>query len=369
MDFEIEFFPVGDASKAGDAIVIRYGQFGRYEIMVIDGGTDASGEAIVEHIRDVYGEGVVVSHVVSTHPDSDHACGLRHVLRELRVANLWLHGLWYHARDAVAYFSDKRWTAEGLAQSIRREYPVIEELISIAQEKRVAIHEPFQGETIGPFTVLSPNRVTYQHLLPQFRKTPDPDVDYLKARNIWIGQPKVPGILAALVERAQSWVREDWDNERLREGAVTAAENESSTVLFGRFGNTNVLLTADAGINALTWAKNYGQQNGIDVRTANLIQIPHHGSRSNVTPSLLNALVGLKLPRNSPETKFGVASVPKDDEKHPRKMVINAFRRRGVAVHKTQGIKFRFHSGTMPARPDERQAEAFGFFDSVEDYD
>ena len=55
MDFEIEFFPVGEASKAGDAIVVRYGSGGFYEVMVIDGGTEDSGIAIVKHVQQQYG--------------------------------------------------------------------------------------------------------------------------------------------------------------------------------------------------------------------------------------------------------------------------------------------------------------------------
>ena len=66
--------------------------------------------------------------------------------------------------------------------------------------------------------------------------------------------------------------------------------------------------------------------------------------------------------------KKAIVSAPKDDEKHPRKMVLNAFTRRGAGVHSTQGIKFRYHSG-MPARLNETDAQVFGFFDKVEAYD
>src|SRR5262245_50473120 len=87
MGYEIEFFPVGDASKAGDAITVRYGEPPNYSVVIIDGGTDASGEAIVDHVRAVYGN-VLHIDVINTHPDADHSCGLRHVLRELPVRQL-----------------------------------------------------------------------------------------------------------------------------------------------------------------------------------------------------------------------------------------------------------------------------------------
>jgi hypothetical protein len=73
LNFEIEFHPVGDASRAGDAISVRYGTEGSYKALIIDGGTDDSGEAVVRHVKSVYGDHTIVSDVISTHPDSDHA--------------------------------------------------------------------------------------------------------------------------------------------------------------------------------------------------------------------------------------------------------------------------------------------------------
>lgn len=38
MKCEIEFLPVGSASKAGDAIVVRYGEPDDFRLMLVDGG-------------------------------------------------------------------------------------------------------------------------------------------------------------------------------------------------------------------------------------------------------------------------------------------------------------------------------------------
>src|SRR5687768_2696766 len=97
MDYEIEFFPVGDASRAGDAITVRYFDGTEFRVIVVDGGTDASGQAVVDHIRRYYGPNTVVDEVISTHPDTDHSCGLRTVLQQLPVRRLWVHGLWHHS--------------------------------------------------------------------------------------------------------------------------------------------------------------------------------------------------------------------------------------------------------------------------------
>jgi beta-lactamase superfamily II metal-dependent hydrolase len=371
MGMEIEFFAVGEGSAAGDAITCRYtDQQGYYRVMVIDGGTDASGQDIVDHIKTIYGPDTVVSDVVSTHPDTDHSCGLRAVLRELPVERLWIHGLWWHAPEIVHMFSDPRWTADGLAKAIRDRYPVVQELMELAAGQGAAILEPFAGEQIGPFTVLSPSREVYQHLIPQFRKTPDADTDYLREQGIWLGTPK-GGVWNALLEKAgeitESWVAESWYHERLKEGGVTAAENESSIVLLGEFDGIRVLLTGDAGINALNWACDYADYFGLPRNNLKVIQVPQHGSRRNVSPQILDRLLGPILVEGSPSTTYAIASVPKDEAKHPRKMVTNAFLRRGAAVSVTRGEKARLHAH-MPARGNEGPLNVLPFYTQVEDY-
>ncbi len=370
-DYEVEFHPVGDASKAGDAISIRYTYGQGHGIIVVDGGTDDSGKALVDHIKQYYGEGAVITHAVSTHPDSDHACGLRAILKNFKVQNLWVHGLWHHAEELRPFFKDKRWTALGLATSIRESYPVIEELMTLAAEQGTTIYEPFQGATIGPFTVLSPSRYAYLRLVPQFRKTPEVDLDAIRNDQMFLEGARKISVLDMLLEKAAKaieWIDEQWDIELLREGATTAAENESSTILFGQFGDRSVLLTADAGVNALRWAQDFADAKGLDWSSLVLIQVPHHGSRSNVTPSTLNRLLGSKVADASVFRGTAIASVPRDDEKHPRKMVVNAFKRRGWTVYKTQGVYFRKFSSGYP-RAGEVSATPFDWFAKVEQYD
>jgi glyoxylase-like metal-dependent hydrolase (beta-lactamase superfamily II) len=77
MNCEIEFLPVGDSRKPGDAIVVRYGDVNAWKLMVIDRGNLGSGKAIVSHIRSNFGYNAVVAHAVVTHSDADHASGMR----------------------------------------------------------------------------------------------------------------------------------------------------------------------------------------------------------------------------------------------------------------------------------------------------
>ena len=61
MNFEIEFLPVGNGDTSGDAIVVRYGENNDYKVMVVDGGTKESGEALVTHIQTHYNTNYVVA--------------------------------------------------------------------------------------------------------------------------------------------------------------------------------------------------------------------------------------------------------------------------------------------------------------------
>ena len=102
MGYEIDFLPVGEGEKSGDAIAIRFGNLhGKREeqkVIVVDGGFKESGEELVEHIKKHYNTDTV-DLVISTHPDSDHSSGLEIVLDKLKVNHLWMHKPWEHADE------------------------------------------------------------------------------------------------------------------------------------------------------------------------------------------------------------------------------------------------------------------------------
>lgn len=371
MKCEVEFLAVGDKSQAGDCIVVRYGEIDNYKIMIVDGGTAETGENLVAHLKKYFGDGVSIEDVVLTHSDADHASGLRELLKQVPVKKLWLHIPWTLSEEAISLFKDKRWTPDGLSESIKREYPIIDELLQIAISVGCEIYYPFQGSQIGPFTILSPKKETYLYLLPQFEKTPDPDQALIEASSMWIGKESTnifEKLFSAATEKLQGWIEESWENERLKDGGVTSASNESSVVMFadideqGRF-----LLTGDAGVNALTWSANYARLRGFTLKSFNFIQIPHHGSRRNVGPSILNEIVG-PIQLRGTETSVAFVSAPASDEKHPRKIVLNAFMRRGSKVIGTQGSN-KIHWGGFTPRSDYSNAESLPFSNTVEDYD
>jgi len=343
---EIDFLQVGDGERSGDAIALRYGDLtSGYEVMIIDGGNKASGEELVRHVQGIYGT-FTVQHVVNTHPDGDHSSGLTEVLNNLDVKNLWMHRPWNYAAGLLDHFRDPRFTAGGLEARIRDALDAAHELERIAIGKKIPIHEPFQGSAIGPFVVLSPERDWYlKELVPNFSRTPD-------AKRPAVG---VLGQFAQAVGDAAMWVAEAMDIETLDETGETSAQNESSVVMYGNFGGNGVLLTADSGRQGLTRAILYGRVVGMSLKGLNCLQVPHHGSRRNVSPAVLNEIT----------SQFALISVAPKSTTHPRRKVTNALKRRGARVYKTNGGLLN-HAINWPRRAGLSDAPELPFYDRVE---
>jgi beta-lactamase superfamily II metal-dependent hydrolase len=359
---------VGDASRAGDAIIVRYGEPDAYSLMLVDGGNLETGETVVEHLRKHFGANVKLDHVVLTHADADHASGLREVLKAIPVAKLWMFVPWFHAAGALNLFKKKDWTVDSLQSAIKKEYDILSEIVDLAHRKGTTVLCPEQGEKIGPFAVLSPHKAIYTHLMPQFEKTPEPDQAQLENLNIWVGKATaITKFLDSLKAKVEKWTTETWAREKLKDGGQTGASNESSVVLYANLEKQRVLLTGDAGIHALSWAHDYAMANNLPLQNFNFVQIPHHGSRRNVGPTVLNALIGPIQPEGTLNGSAFV-SAPKDDERHPRKIVLNAFMRRGYKVVATQGTN-KIHYGGFPKRDGYVTADLVEFSTSVEEYD
>jgi len=323
MGYEVDFLPVGNSN--GDAICIRYGTDATgYTIHVVDGGYADTGQAVVDHIRQYYGAPGFVDHVVLSHADQDHASGLMTVMERCTVGALWMNRPWLYAAEIIDNFH-ANYTVQGLWKTIREAYPLLVELERIAISKGVPIYEVFAGTQIGAFTVLAPTRQRYLALIPELDRTPTSYADAKKTT----GQ-----ILAEALRKAVKWV-ESWWAENLDENPPpVSASNETSLVQLGMIDGRTILLTADVGPVGLTEAANVAAHYGV-LSPPNVVQIPHHGSRRNVTPTVLNRWLG---PPVAEGTNRGTAfcSVGLNKPEYPRHRVKNAFLRRGYGVIATR---------------------------------
>ena len=331
MAFEVDFLPVGTKASSGDAIAIRYGNpsFGRI-IHVVDGGYADTAPGLIEHVRNVYGSSTV-QNVVLTHADGDHAAGLVEVMRTLDVGTLWMNRPWLYAAEIIHHFHGN-WTVSGLTRYLREQYPTLVELETIAVSRGISVREAFQGTKIGEFTVLAPSRSRYLQLLPDFGKTPERKTTVAADRG---------GILMELMTKAARatlrWVSESWTGETLSERPEpTTASNESSVVQMAVIDGHQLVLTGDVGPVGLHEAANFAELL-YGCLTPFFIQVPHHGSRRNVTPSALNRWLGPIKGPGSARNGYAFCSAARLDEDHPRKKVLNAFMRRGYPVDVTNG--------------------------------
>ncbi|PKN30964.1 MAG: MBL fold hydrolase [Deltaproteobacteria bacterium HGW-Deltaproteobacteria-21] len=335
MGFEVDFLPVGDESKGGDAIALRYGNLNGsrndFKVAIIDGGFAETGGEIVEHIKEFYGTSKVDT-VVSTHPDNDHLGGLATVLEKMVVGELWMHLPWNHTKDVACIFKDGRVTDNSVREDLRESLDAACALERLARKKNIPIREPFTGvcDLDGSLCVVGPTLEFYESLLPGFQGTPEPR------------ESRALGILARVAAKADEVIKrvlENWNFETLTDDGETSAENNTSVILLLRSDEKNLLFTADAGIPALTKAADILDTSGYDYTKYSFVQVPHHGSQRNVGPTILNRLLGPKL-KEPEKQKSSFASVPKEGEpKHPAKKVTNAFLRRGAPVHVTGGAK------------------------------
>ncbi len=361
MGYEVDFLAVGDGEKSGDAIALRFGNlYGRRNeqmVVVIDGGYRESGEKLVEHIWHYY-QTDRVDLAVSTHPDGDHACGLQVVLEYLEVDCLWMHQPWNHTKDIAWLFKDGRVTDYSVSKSLRESLEAAYRLEKLAKSKGIPIIEPFYGlkDASGYLRVLGPTQEFYENQLPYFRGTPEPRED--------------TSLFAELVAGTGKFVKmilESWNYETLDNDGETSAENDSSTILLLTIGNQSLLFTADAGIPALTEVVNRLDWEGFDFSRLEFVQIPHHGSRRNVGPLLLNRLLGSPTSRRGllSKTSF-VSTAKKGAPKHPSKKVTNAFQRRGFEVHATQGTNTSY-SYNAPPRNGWTASMPLQFYTQVEE--
>jgi hypothetical protein len=360
--YEIDFLAVGEKSKSGDAILFRYKEDNKYVVILIDGGHKESegvktSDLILKHMRKYYfpcgtsDADMTIDHIICSHPDSDHVGGLPEIMETCKVGTLWIN----NPRDYVAYNnlsndSDTNCFSKNDADTVSY-------LIKVAEQKDVAVNACLQGTRIGPFVVASPDASFYRDLVSG-------DLNR---------QGKEKSSFKSVLVRVASWIAAVWNKDELKEFPATSVCNESSVVLYGSLINNKekILMTADAGIEALSRAYDYiNDYCDFESGSLTFIQMPHHGSRHNVNVEVLDKLLGVKIAENSdPRRGILIASVAKEATNYPKKSVLNAFITRGYKCCSTHGKTMWYHEGDMPDRKDFSTADALNYSSQVEAID
>lgn len=355
MGIEIDFLPVGEESKSGDAIAFRYGNLhgsrSEQTVAVVDGGFSDNGEDLARLLADHYGTNHVDIAIV-THPDQDHVSGLKTLLDKVTIGELWMHLPWNHSSE-MAVAQKSAYARERLSDIAKASLQGAQDLESIARAKGIPIVEPFTGlaSRDGVVTIVGPSTSYYEEILP--------DVETYK------GDAAIAAFLKAAVEATTSWLDESLHIETLTDLGGTSPINNTSAITLIKLGDDRYLLTGDAGMPALEQALDSMEADGFMAGAAKFVQVPHHGSRRNVGPTVLNRLLGEKGQSETHSVAF--VSVAKNGApKHPSKKVTNAFRRRGYDVKQTAGQAWR-HQKDAPQRAGYSPGPSVPFHDKVED--
>ena len=375
MAYEVDFIGVGERSKKdADAICLRWlDSYGQYKVAVYDTGFQVHGEELVAHLNKYYfddqynrkrRDDKIINCVIISHSDQDHVSGTEEIFKNFLVERLYMNRPWLYVDELYSKIDDKRITKESLERRLKENFNYIAEVENWAIYYGVPINEVFNPTLIeDKFVVLSPSKDFYLDLLVESNKTPLEE----SSANIGMGRVLVSGLLGKFLRQVKNLV-ESWFGEELREDVSTSAENETSVVLLG-IDEECFLLTGDSGIRGLRKAIDYADILGFSLKNiVKFYQMPHHGGRHNVSPSILNDLIGNIVAENAERDKVAFVSVAKDSN-HPLQMVVNAFVRRGVKTYKTNGDTIHHHSGNMPDRDGWECLEKLKFSEQVEEWD
>lgn len=331
---ELDFLAV-ETGKSGDAVAVRYSVDGRVAVHVVDGGYLDTGTQIVEHLKTHYNTSHV-DHVVLTHPDQDHANGLRKVLEQCTVGRLWMNRPWLYAEELIDRFETYN-SVDALRSRLKNIYAASAALEDLADEHGIPISAPFQGVSVGAFKVLAPTKNRYLDLIVASGKTPDAVKEGLVASS-------VEGF-AKFLKADTEFIKSKWGDEYFPVSG-TSSENEMSVIQYAQLSGGRILLTGDAGRDGLNEAADYSPYAGLELPGIWAFQVPHHGGRHNVSTAVLDRWLGPKL--SSPPTGTtwnALCSSAKADLDHPRKSVIRAMLHRGGHFAATEGRSLCLASG------------------------
>ncbi len=308
---EIDMLSLGNA----DCILVSFYNGASVHRVLIDGGNKGDAPTIRAFLRGL--NITKIDDILSTHLHDDHSGGLIDILADntLTFGKFWCHVPHWHVENKNM---DKVWAAlksagtSDEATNIRKSLETVATLYNIAKDRGIPHEEPFKGKLIGNLVVCSPAEEFYNGLAVEMT-----DVEKIRAEDAAQVRYDEQTTLEEIIYKGI--FGDALAGSSLLSDPHTPPENESSAVTAAAQGGKTFLFTADAGTCALSNALRDYQIAGL-----HWMQIPHHGSRRNLTESLIETF--------APNVAF-VSAVGND--KHPRKAVVNAFKKLGASVYST----------------------------------
>lgn len=331
MDFVIDFVYVGD----GDGIIIWGRNPNEFDIVLfLDGGNQGFGSKIVAHYKEWIKPYLYENRrigFINSHPHADHINGLIELVKELGEEMTW--GIY---NDPVKFITEE--LKENIKQSaLRNEDADIDHLYKSFQkvqelndlcvqfniEKKEALSDAFKFNEIK---IVSPSRAFYTSKVQLFT-----NIDFLKS----VDYSKSFNEVFENIEALKPCEVVDEKND-------ASPENLSATVIeLIDSNNKRYLLTSDAGVESFNDMEN----NGFTTENLVIVQLPHHGSRRNISTNWIGKF--------DPEM-FLISA--EGNKKHPRKAVLSCIKKNLpncniYSTHKNKGtLSYTTKEGVFPNR-------------------
>lgn len=354
MAFEIDLLPVGSEKKSGDCIAFRYGDLEAGKklqtVVVVDGGYASTwADTLKPHLKKYYNceyEGKIhVDLVILSHTDMDHVSGLVEMAKDkdVEIGKIMMHEPWYEL--SPTWFKDGRITKQSLKERIGDAFEKALQLSDLTPKADKLSLTPYRHEINSAFFyILGPSAKFYKECIANCDKTPEKDE---KVKDLPQSQSSIGGLEFEEYKKGHI----TWDDSE-----NTSPINESSLIVLFEYKNVKVLLTGDAGKEGLRQAIAFADKNGIKLNDCTIIKMPHHGSRKNVNPEIMDNFIGSK--------KLYYSCASDDLGHHPSQRLINMLNEKGFRQLSTSGCTL--HCGVDAPERGWSKASAIESFEKIE---
>ena len=324
MKYRVYILDVNDA----DAIVIKYTKDNeRWINAVIDAGNIGDGIKVKQCIGKSQDGKYHIDYAICTHPDKDHKGGFFDMLNdnEVDISNISVMDPWEYLEKGDFTKVRYRENAKNKARSpFNSPDCSSKNLIDIAEAKGILqrVHDGYQFPNI-PLLVIGPKEDYYKQcvlgMVEHFAELKDePDMERFD-------ESAFPS-----EEEARSVIDEVEDE---------SYTNKSSMVLLFRPNEKmKFLLCGDAASSSLQSIVD----NHIDIIKGCIIKVPHHGSKHNLTTSIIDRLSPISAVISARGTK-----------KHPNKAIVRWLSKYCdvFSTHKSGTLIYKSEPSASPAIP------------------
>lgn len=327
MDFVIDFLYVGD----GDAIIIwgRNPNDADY-VFFVDGGNAGDGKKVVQHYKDwikPHLQNKRAIGFINSHPHADHINGLIEIIEA--IGNEMSFAIYNDPVECITEEHKRRIYQSYMKKEdpdithLYETFEQVEKLNSLCTKFNLRRYQAYREEINffnGAFRLLSPSKDFYVNQVQYFS-----DVDFLKT-----------------VDFTKKFTPVNENDENIKPCIIVdekndaSPENQTSTVIqLIDSNNRKYILTGDAGVEAF----DYMEGEGFDNANVQLVQLPHHGSRRNISTKW--------IAKFNPSYYFVSAE---GNIKHPRKAVVNCIKRNlpNCRIYSTHTVKATLAETTNP---------------------